>query len=127
MRVESRNAFTIVEALIAAVVLSVGILALAGTAALTSRMAGRGAHSTRAALTAAARIARLRLAAASTVPACSGLELLRDSAASPGLTESWQVLDPAGPTRRVRIVLRSRHPGGTSSDTVVTNVWCDPP
>lgn len=124
MRVDTRRAFTIVEALVAIVVLSVGILALVGSAALASRMAGRGGQGTRSALTAAARMARLRQVAASTVPACSGAEWRSDSAGGLGVTESWQILDPAGPARRVRIVLRARHPGGTSSDTVVTSLLC---
>ena len=49
MRVSCRSGFTIVEALIAAMVLSVGILALVGSSALASRMLGRGATATRAA------------------------------------------------------------------------------
>jgi hypothetical protein len=127
VRVASRSALTIVETLVAVVVLSVGILALVGSAALTSRMVGRGAHSTRTGLIAAARIERLRQIAFSTVPACSGAEWRSDSAGGPGLMESWQILDPAGAVRRVRIVLRSRHPTGTSSDTVVTGILCGSP
>ena len=124
MRVRSRSAITIAEAVVAMVVLSVGVLALVGSASLTSRMAGRGRHSTRIAQVAAARIARLHQIAFSTVPPCTGAEWRSDSAGVPGLTESWQILDPAGSARRVQIVLRSRHPTGVSSDTVVTGVLC---
>jgi prepilin-type N-terminal cleavage/methylation domain-containing protein len=127
VRVESRSGFTIAESLVAVVVLSVGILALVGSAALTSRMAGRGAQSTRTGLVAAARIERLRQIAFTTRPTCTGADWRSDSAGGPGLMESWRILDPAGPARRVQIVLRSRHPTGTSSDTVVTGILCGSP
>ena len=127
MRVAGRSGLTIAEAMVALVVLSVGVLALVGSAALTSRMVGQGRHSTRAGQIAAARIERLYQIAFSTVPPCTGGEWRSDSASGRGLAESWQILDPAGPARRVRIVLRSRHPTGTSSDTVVTGILCGPP
>jgi prepilin-type N-terminal cleavage/methylation domain-containing protein len=127
VRVGGRSGFTIAESLVAVVVLSVGILALVGSAALTSRMVGRGAQSTRTGLAAAARIERLRQIAFSTRPACTGPDWRSDSAGGPGLMESWLILDPAGPSRQVRIVLRSRHPTGTSSDTVVTGILCGSP
>jgi len=127
VRIESRSAFTIAEAVVAVLVLSVGVLALVGSAALTSRMLGRGRHSTRTGQIAAARIERLRQIAFSTVPACSGAEWRSDSAGGPGLSESWQILEPAGPARRVLIVLRSRHPTGLSIDTVVTGILCGSP
>jgi len=127
VRVASRSGFTIAEAVVALMVLSVGVLALVGSAALTSRMVGRGLHSTRTGQVAAARIERLRQIAFSTVPPCTGAEWRSDSAGGPGLTERWQILDPAGPARRARIVLRSRHATGSSSDTVVTGFLCGSP
>jgi hypothetical protein len=127
VRVASGSGFTIAEAVVAVVVVSIGALALVGSAALTSRMLGQGRHSTRAGQVAAARVERLRQVAFSTVPPCTGAEWRSDSAGGPGLTERWQILDPAGLARRVWIVLRSRHPTGSSSDTVVTGFLCGPP
>jgi hypothetical protein len=127
VRVAGRNGFTIAEAMVAVVVLTVGVLALVGSAALMSRMIGQGRHSTRTGQTAAARIEWLRQIAFSTVPACTGAEWRSDSAGGPGLAESWQILDPAGTARRVRIVLRSRHSTGTSIDTVITGFLCGSP
>jgi hypothetical protein len=127
VRVEGRAGFTVVEALVAAVVLVTGILALAGSAALTSRMAGRGGLSTRVAMAAAGRIEDLRRIAASTVPACTSPEWRGDSAGEPTLAERWEILDPSGPARRVRVVVRARHAGGVSSDTVVAGFLCGPP
>ena len=127
MRVGSESGLTIAEAVVAVVVLSVGVLALVGSAALISRMIGQGRQFTRAGQVAAARIERLRQIAFSTVPPCTSVEWRSGSAGGPGLTESWQILDPAGPARRARIVLRSRHPTGLSSDTVVTGFLCGAP
>ena len=109
---QGQNGFTIAEAMVAVMVLWVGILALVGSAALTSRMLGRGRHATRAGQVAAARIERLRQCRPFHVPACTGAEWRSDSGAGSGLTESWQILDPAGLVRRVLLVLRSRHPTG---------------
>jgi hypothetical protein len=125
VRVEGRAGLTVVEALVALLVLSTGILALAGSAALTSRMIGRGALSTRVAFAAATRIERLRRIAGSTVPGCTSPEWREGSAAGSGLTESWEMLDPAGPVRRVRLVVHGAHPAGTSSDTTVAAFLCD--
>jgi Tfp pilus assembly protein PilV len=127
VRVAGRSAFTIVEAVVALVVFSVGILALVGSAALTSRMVGWGRHSTRVGQVAAARIEWLRHVASSTVPACNGAEWRSDSAAGPGFSERWEILDPTGAARRVRITLSTRYPTRSSTDTVVTGVRCDPP
>ena len=111
MRVAGRKALTIAEAMVAVMVLSVGVLAVVGSAALTSRMLGRGRHATRVGQVAAARIERLRQVALSTVPACSGAEWRSGSEGSPGLTESWQILDPAGtrPARAHRAALPTSH------------------
>lgn len=119
--------FTVVEALVAAAVLSVGLLALVGSAAVTSRMVGRGSASTRAALAAATRLERLRQAAFSTVPPCTGAEWHGDSATEPGLALRWEILDAAGAVRRVRLVLDARVPAGRSTDTVLTGFLCGPP
>jgi len=127
VRVMGRSAFTIAEAVVALVVLSVGVLALVGSGALTSRMLGNGRHATQAGQVAAARIERLRQIAFSTVPACTGDEWRSGSAGAPGLTESWQILDPVGPVRRVLIVVSSGHSARASSDTVVTGVLCGTP
>ena len=127
MRVESSSGFTLVEVLVAAMVLATGILALAGSAALTSRMVGRAGLSTRVALAAAGRLADLRRIAYSTVPACTSPEWRDDSAGGPEFAERWEILDAAGLARRVQVVVRARHPTGTSSDTVVAGILCGPP
>jgi len=127
VRVWNRSGFTVAEVIVAVAVLSVGLLALAGSTALTSRMVGWGQRDTRVGQAAAARVERLRQVAFSTVPPCSAPEWRSDSAVGSGLSESWEILDDPGPVGRVRIVLRSRRPGSTSSDTVLTAVLCGLP
>jgi prepilin-type N-terminal cleavage/methylation domain-containing protein len=124
VRVWNRSGFTVAEVIVAVALLSVGLLALAGSTALTSRMVGWGQQATQVGQAAAARVERLRQVAFSTIPACSAPEWRSDSAAGGGLSESWEMLDDTGPVRRVLIVLGSRRPGGTSSDTVLTAVLC---
>jgi len=127
VRVWSGSGFTLAEVLVAVVVLSVGLLALAGSTALAGRMVGLGEQATRVGQAAAARVERLRQVAFSTAPACAAPEWRSDSAGGGGLSERWEILDQSGPVRRVKVVLRSRRPGGTSSDTVFTAMLCGTP
>ncbi len=122
----SRYGFTVAEALVAVVVLTVGVLALVGSSAQVSRMIGRGRHATVAAMVAAARVERLRQIARSTSPACTSAEWRSDSAAHAGVTESWHILDAAGVVRRLQLVLRHRAPTTRATDTVVTAFLCQP-
>jgi hypothetical protein len=126
VRVPGRSGFTLVEVLVATFVLTVGVLALAGSAALVARMVGRGWLSTRVGMAAATRLDHLRRVALSTAPACTAPEWLGDSAAAPGLAERWDILDAGGPARRVRLVLRTSDRAGVSSDTVLAGVLCGP-
>jgi Tfp pilus assembly protein PilV len=125
VHVAGRSGITIAEAVVAVLVLSVGILALVGSAALTNRMLADGRHSTRAGQVAAARIERLRQIAFSTAPACTGADWRSGSAGGPGITETWQIVDPVGPARRVMVVVRSGRAG--SSDTIVSGMLCGLP
>jgi prepilin-type N-terminal cleavage/methylation domain-containing protein len=58
-----QTGFTIVELIIALVVLTIGLLGLVGTSALVTRMVARGQRSAMAALHAAQRLERLRASA----------------------------------------------------------------
>ncbi len=127
MRVRGRGGFTVVEIVIAAAVLSVGLLALAGTSAMTARMVGMGQEATRVGHVAAARVERLRQIASSTAVPCSAPEWRSGSLVAGVLSESWEILDQAGPARRVLIVVRTPRPGGAGSDTVFTAVLCAAP
>jgi prepilin-type N-terminal cleavage/methylation domain-containing protein len=79
----ARHAFTLLEVLVALVILGVGILGLSGNAALVSRLVGDGSRLTLAATVATTRLERLR-----TLP-CAGITA--GSATTRGIEESWSV------------------------------------
>jgi len=86
------SGFTLVEALVAVVVLGVGIIALVSASASVTRMIGRGKMETRAAQVASNRMALLRSAAGSTSPRCRSSNLASGGPViSGGVTERWDV------------------------------------
>ena len=88
-RIRRRRGFTIVEVIAAVVVLAVGVLGLAGTAAMVTRLLGQGDRQTDAAVMARQRFEQLR---ATRCPTVGG------SVASNNMTERWTVITPVGPT-----------------------------
>jgi Tfp pilus assembly protein PilV len=121
---QDERGFTVAEVVVAVVVLTVGLLALAGSFARVSRMIGAGRHATLAAMAAGGRLAWLHRVAHSTSPPCASPEWRSDSAVSAGVMETWRVLDAAGTARRVELVVRHRTAGGPAADTVITAVLC---
>jgi prepilin-type N-terminal cleavage/methylation domain-containing protein len=69
----SRSGFTLIEVLIAVTLLSVGVVAMAGTAGMVNRMVGRGKVDTRAAQLATLKLDSLRAFAYGATPRCTGL------------------------------------------------------
>lgn len=122
----SPRGFTMVEVLVALVLLTVGVMALVGSSAMVSRMIGRGLGSTVAVQVATARIERLRRVAASTTPRCLAPGFASDSATTDGVSERWVVAPAVGSglTRGIRVVLSYRTPRGPAVDTVHTTVLC---
>jgi prepilin-type N-terminal cleavage/methylation domain-containing protein len=121
-----RRGFTMVEIMVALVLLTVGVMALVGTSAMVSRMIGKGRGSTIAVQVATARLERLRRIAGSTTPRCLSPEFTGDSAVTFGVAERWVVSPPgaAGPARRVSVILAYRDARGPIRDTVRTVVLC---
>ena len=116
--------FTIVEVLIAVVVLGIGVVAMAGSAALVTRMIGRGQRATRAGEVAAQRLDALRLLAYSTTPHCTALANGGPVTGPLGVTESWVVVAGAK-TRTVTLTLSYRNARGqTHTDVVNTIIGC---
>jgi type II secretory pathway pseudopilin PulG len=121
MQSGSRRGFTILEALVAIVVLGVGVLALGATAALSARLIGQGRRATLAATLALSRIEDLRRAAGWT-PGCAALSA--GSAVHSGqVTESWAP-SGSGMVRTVRVVVSYPSPAGMRSDSTVTRIRC---
>ena len=120
MKQDTRG-FTLVELMIAVVILSVGVLAMIGTAGLVSRMIGQGKRNTRAAVVAMQRFERLRLAAHATTPDCTALA--GGTATTNGVIETWTVTG-AGASRRIRLFIQYQTSRGLRSDTAQTVVAC---
>lgn len=80
-----RNAsgFTVVEVLVAIVIMAIGVLGLAGTASSVSRLIGGGAQQTIAANIAMSRFEQLRSTAC--------VSLTSGTATNRGMTEHWHV------------------------------------
>jgi prepilin-type N-terminal cleavage/methylation domain-containing protein len=78
-----RRAFTLLEVLVALVILGVGVLGLSGHAALVSRLVGDGARLTLAATIATTRLEQLRALACASVSSGTGITY--------GIEERWSV------------------------------------
>lgn len=121
---QSSSGMTLVEVLIALILLGVGIVALAGSSSMVSRMIGHGKAETHAALAASRRMEMLRAAAASTTPRCtapsfaSGGPVLVD-----GATEAW-IVPAGGAVRRIRVTVTYLTVRGSRSATLETDIQC---
>jgi Tfp pilus assembly protein PilV len=129
MRQRGTAGFTIVEVLVAGMVLVVGVTALVASSGLSTRMIGRGRMATVAANVARARLDRLRNAALSSATPCAagaGPDAFASSAApvaSQGVAESWSV-SGTGATRDLEAVVRYPAAGGERVDTLRTRILC---
>ena len=121
----SEQGFTIIEIMLAVIVLSVGVMALVGSSALATRMIGRGAMSTRVTQVANARAELLRAYAAQTSPGCTNANVASGNAVTNGITESWVLGgNPGDFTRDVTMTFTYRVPRGTRSDVMVITLYC---
>jgi len=120
----STSGITLVEVLIAIVMLSIGVLALAGSSAQVTRMIGRGKVETQAALRATRRVELLRAIAASTTPLCQAPSFSSGGpVVSGGLAESWTV-SGFGSLRQVRVDVSYRTVYGARSAVLQTVLAC---
>jgi prepilin-type N-terminal cleavage/methylation domain-containing protein len=121
---QSSAGFTLVEVLLALIILGVGILALAGSSSRVTRMIGRGRTETHAALRASARMEMLRAAARSTTPRCLAPGFASGgSLPVAGAGESW-VVPLSGTVRRVRVTVTYLTVSGTRSAVLETAFQC---
>jgi prepilin-type N-terminal cleavage/methylation domain-containing protein len=120
-----QSGFTLIEVMVAIVILSVGLLALASSTANVSRMVGSGKWATVASQVATRRLENIRQVAYSTSPACTSSALVGGTAAfGSGISESWSVTG-SGNVRQVQVAVTYTRAGGRSStDTVSTMLRC---
>ena len=120
----SAAGFTLVEVLVAIVVLGIGIVALVGSSAMVTRMIGRGKVETRAAQAASRRIEILRLAANSTSPRCTAAGFANGGPVTTnGVTESWTV-PGAGKVRSVQVNVTYGTVRGSRTASLLTRIEC---
>ncbi|MGH2601281.1 MAG: type IV pilus modification PilV family protein [Dehalococcoidia bacterium] len=118
----AKRGFTIVEVLIAIVVLTVGLLGLMTTAALVTRMIARGHRSAMAAAFAARNLEEQRLRAC-TVRNIGSADLYRGSTRVARTTWTWEA--PGNNTYRLVLVTTYVTTAGRSRvDTMVTSISC---
>jgi prepilin-type N-terminal cleavage/methylation domain-containing protein len=115
--------FTLVEVLLALVLLVVGVLALVGSSALVSRMIGQGRQVTLAAQAATGRLEWLRQLARSSSPPCTDPRFGSDDSAASGVNLRWMV-PGAGTVRQVVLAVEYRIPGGMAQDTLLAALLC---
>ena len=126
MNRHSEQGFTIIEIMLAVIVLSVGVMALVGSSALATRMIGRGAKTSEVTQVAMARADLLRAYAAQTSPGCTNANVKTDSnTTASGIGEKWVLLGNAGDfTRDVRMTFSYRVYRGTRTDTMMITLYC---
>jgi prepilin-type N-terminal cleavage/methylation domain-containing protein len=121
---QARAGFTLVEVLVAVVVLGIGIVALAGSAGMVTRMIGRGQMGTRAAQLASQRFDLLRNAAYRTSPKCTHASFASGGpVTAQGVTETW-VVTAGDPSIVTETVTYNTANGGTHSDVFTTRIGC---
>jgi prepilin-type N-terminal cleavage/methylation domain-containing protein len=121
-----RRGFTVIELVVAVVILTVGLLALAAGTAIITRTLANSRRATEAVQLAARRIDNLRAAAASTTPRCTAPTFTSSPGpiVTQGITQTW-VVPPNGALRVVRaIVTYPVGRGRTKTDTLATNIPC---
>jgi prepilin-type N-terminal cleavage/methylation domain-containing protein len=124
MSVRNQRGFTLVEVLLAVVLLGIGVMALVGSSAMVTRMIGKGSQYTFVSQRASARFERLRQIAASTSPPCtSGAFASGNVTGANGISESW-VVQASGTERLVTVYLTYGTVKGTRADTVSATILC---
>lgn len=124
----SRRGFTIIEVLIAVVVLGAGVLALASSSAAVSRIIGRGRTATISAQAAEDQLERLRSYATATDPKCTSTRFRSSTGVQQrqGVSVSWFVENSTADVRPVEVYVTYRvPPGRTRTDTLRTRILCE--
>ena len=116
MNIKSKRGFTIIEVIIAIIVLTVGVLGLVTTAALVTRMIARGQRSAVASAFASRRLERQRIAGCIAAQRVNGADTLYRGSTWVA-TNTWAYTDAGNQNYRLKIV--------TTYKTVKNNVRRD--
>lgn len=118
-----RRGFSLVEVLVAIVVLAIGILALAQSSGAVTTMIARGKQDTEASLAAQRQLERLRHQAQATTPKCAGLANGSATGPTPGTLVTWTI-SGGGDSRDVQVTVTYRISRGVRTDTIRTVLGC---
>jgi Tfp pilus assembly protein PilV len=123
--VENKQGFTIIEIIIAIIVLTVGVLGLVSTAALVTRMIARGQRSAAASAFAARRLERMHVAACIAAQRVNGADTLYRGSNWVSIN-TWTFTDLGNLNYRLKIVsLYKTQQDKTRSDSTETTISCN--
>jgi Tfp pilus assembly protein PilV len=124
MKQRNEGGFTILEIMIAVVILMVGVLGLVMTAALTTRMMGRANRAQQAAAYASKRMELMRTAACITGQRNAGVDTLYRGSAMIAYN-TWSYTDMGSGSYRLRVITRwETTKNQMKSDTLEQGVPC---
>ena len=118
----TRRGFTLLEVLLALLVLTAGLLGFAGTLGPISALAGQGRVHSRAAVVLASRVSRLRTELQAGAPGC--VLPAAGSLVHPSGVDEWWQSSLSGNIVELRIVARFRLPRRTPAETLIARLPC---
>lgn len=123
--IKNRRGFTIIEVIIAIIVLTVGILGMVTTAALVTRMIARGQRSADATAFAARRVERMRVAACTPALRVNGQDTLFRGTTWVSIN-SWTYTDLGNLNYRLKVVATYKTTQNrVRSDSTETTITCN--
>ncbi len=118
-----RGGFTIVEVLVSMMLLSFGILTLAGSAGGITTMMYTGQRKTKSYANAASVLDSLRNTANSSSPKCSSALANGTATRLSGITAAWQITG-SGTSRQARVIMSYQSGRRRQADTLYASILC---
>lgn len=115
-KASGRRGFTVIEVLVAVMVMTIAVLALASTSGLVSRMMVRGHNAEMASAFAMRRLERLRMTGCTS--RASGADTLYRGASNWAAINNWVWSDAGTNTYRVKITTSYRSSGGLTGTNI---------
>ena len=123
--IKNQQGFTIIEVIIAIIVLTVGVLGMVTTAALVTRMIARGQRSAQASAFASRRLERMRVAACVNAQRVDGSDTLYRGSTWVALN-NWTFSDAGNQNYRLKIVsIYKTEKDKTRRDSSETTISCN--